>query len=113
MSSHYVVVQYGNMISGEFLNVGIYTYDLDPDIKEVKSQFVSNLNRVQIIFGKDTILENALDHWLKKIVTKDELADALSKCNSPYSSLQITPPRASILSADDLLKSIASDFLIE
>lgn len=112
MPSQYVVVQYGHVTSGEYLNVGVYVYDMDPNATEVKSDFVQDLSRIQKAFGKDRIFESLLENWLKKITTKEQMLDALQQCNSPYSSLQMTPPRASLLSPDDLLKSIVPHFLI-
>lgn len=119
MSSQYVVVCYTNMISGEFINIGVYTYDKEDDKTQVYSKFVLNWPRLSALFGNrtdkvsDPILESIVESWLKKIDTKEALQELLKKSGGPYSSLQFTPPRASLLSAEKLLEDVAKDFLVE
>ena len=115
MPSLYVVVKYGDLFRGECLNLGVFSYNVDPDIKEVHSKFLTNLSRIEAVFGwKDTIMESLFNEWLVKIKTKSELEDAIKRSNSPYSSLQFTPPHASLdEDAEQLVKDMASIFLVE
>ena len=119
MPSQYIVVQYGNVMTGEYLNIGVYTYDIDEDKPQVYSRFLENWSRVNAAFGlsgnknTDTIMASLLDNWLTKIETKDKLLEDIKNSYSPYSSLLFTEPRASLLSADHLLDDVAKTFLVE
>jgi hypothetical protein len=114
MPCQYVVVQYGNVMTGEYLNLGLFAYNVDPEIKEVKSRWVADLSRIQTTFGwRDPILESILESWLKKIDTKEALQTAILHTNSPYSSLQFLDPRASLdEDADRLAEDMAKTFLV-
>lgn len=119
MTSQYVVCCYYNMISGEFINIGLYTYDFDEDKTKVYSKFVLNWPRLNALFGiegdkpSDGILKSLVEDWLSKIDQKDVLQEMLKNSGGPWSSLQFTEPRASLLPAEQLLEDIAKDFLIE
>jgi hypothetical protein len=115
MPSQYVVVQYGDLFRGEYLNLGVFAYNVDSEIKEVKSRWLSNLSRIEAAFGwKDTILESFFESWLKKIDTKVALQDAIKSCNSPYTSLQFTQPRGSLdEDPEKLVADLAKTFLVE
>lgn len=119
MPSQYVVVQYGNVMTGEYLNIGVYSYDMADDKPKVYSKFLENWTRVNAAFGKnastvtDPIFEEILNEWLKKIESKEALQEAIRNANSPYSSLLFTPPRGSINSAETLAEEMAKTFLVE
>lgn len=119
MASKYVVLQFGNVMTGEYLNIAVFTYDLDEDKPKVYSQFLENWTRVNAAFNlqgdknSDPILESLMDHWLKKIETKDALQEAIKSANSPWSSLMFTEPRASLLPAESLVEDMAKTFLVQ
>jgi len=119
MPSQYVVLQYGNVMTGEYLNIAVYSYDMDEDKPKVYSKFLENWTRVNAAFNlkgeknTDPIMEDLLDHWLKKIDTKDALKEAIKNSNSPYSSLMFTEPRASLLGGETLAEDMAKTFLVE
>ncbi len=117
MTSKYQVVIYQNMISGEYVNIGVYTYN-DDDTK-VYSKFHLDWTRINVMLSNkvddkaDPILDSLVANSLSKVENKDHLQDVIKMCNSPYASLQILPPRASLLSADKLLEDIEKDFLVK
>jgi len=119
MPSQYVVVQYGNVMTGEYLNIGVYSYDMADDKPKVYSKFLENWTRVNAAFGTngntvtDPIFEEILNEWLKKIESKEALQEAIRNANSPYSSLMFTKPRASLNSAETLAEEMAKTFLVE
>ena len=119
MPSQYVVLQYGNVMTGEYLNIGVYAYDMDEEKPKVYSKFLENWTRVNAAFdlqGKectDPIMEDLLDAWLKKIETKEALQEAIKNSNSPYSSLLFTKPRASLESPEILVEAMAETFLVQ
>ena len=119
MPSKYIVCQFGNVMTGEYLNIGVYTYDIDPDKQKVFCRFLTNWTRINAAFGQtgdknaDTILSDLIDSWLTKIETKDKLLEDIKNSYSPYSSLLFTEPRASLLPADQLLDDVAKTFLVE
>lgn len=119
MSSQYVVLQYGNVMTGEYLNIAVYSYDMDEDKPKVYSKFLENWTRVNAAFNMkgdkttDPIMEDLLDNWLKKIETKPELEEAVRDSNSPWSSLLFTEPRGSLLAAELLAEDMAKTFLVE
>ena len=119
MTSQYVVLQYGNVMTGEYLNIAVYSYDMDLDKPKVYSKFLENWTRVNAAFhqtgGKNTdpIMEELLDSWLKKIDTKEALQEAIKNSNSPYSSLLFTEARASLTAGETLAEEMAKTFLIE
>lgn len=119
MPSQYVVVQYGNVITGEYLNIGVYSYDIDDDKPKVYSTFLESWTRVNAAFGKngntvtDPIFEEILNDWLKKIDSKEALQEAIKNANSPYSSLLFTAPRGSITPGETLAEEMAKTFLVE
>jgi hypothetical protein len=116
MTSHYTVIQYGNVITGEYLNIAVFAYD---DNKlEVYSQFSVNWTRVNEIFEsenahKDPIFESILEHHLKEIKTKVELQRWVKDSQSPFSSLLFTDLRPSDLPAEQLLEEMSKRFLTE
>ena len=114
MPSQYVVVQVGDLWKGEFLNIGVFAYDFDPNATQVYSHFISKFDRVYAAFGwgKDSILESIAEH-AGKITTKTQMDDFLKGCNSPYSSLQATVPRASLDEAHELIQWAIKTFLTE
>lgn len=115
MASQYVVLQYGNVLTGEYLNIGVYSYDMEDDKPKVYSNFLHDWTRVNAAFGNvtDPIFEEMLDSWLKKIDTKEALQEAIKNANSPYSSLLFTAPRGSINPAETLAEEMAKTFLVE
>lgn len=119
MPSQYVVLQYGNVMTGEYLNIGVYAYDMDEEKPKVYSKFLENWTRVNAAFdlqGKectDPIMEAMLDEWLRKIETKDTLQEAIKNANSPYSSLLFTKPRASLEAPEILVEAMAETFLVQ
>lgn len=113
MTSQYIVVQYGNVMTGEYLNIGVFVFDFDPKVEMVYVQFLTNWDRITAAFGKDTILESIVEHTLKKIVTKKQMDNIIQAAQSPYSSLQFTPPRGSLDTPEDLVKWAAKTFLVE
>lgn len=121
MPSQYVVLQYGNVMTGEYLNIGVYAYDMDEEKPEVYSKFLENWTRVNAAFptgkqGKecgDTIMESLLDSWLRKIETKEALQKAMKDANSPWSSLMFTQPRASLEAPEILVEAMAETFLVQ
>ena len=114
MATQYIVVQYGDLMTGEFLNIGVIAWDMDDSITEVKSKFLTNLDRIKFAFNyADPIMEDLLENWLKKIAVKSEVQFLIESCNSPYTSLQITAPRGSIESVDELIIGVAKTFLKE
>lgn len=119
MPSQYVVLQYGNVITGEYLNIGVYAYDLDEEKPKVYSKFLENWTRVNAAFNwegnknADPIMEDLLNEWLKKIETKDALQEAIKNSNSPYSSLLFTKPRASLETPEILVEAMAETFLVQ
>jgi hypothetical protein len=118
MPSQYVVLQYGNVMTGEYLNIAVYSYDMDEDKPKVYSKFLVNWTRINMAFGssresRDPIMEDLLDNWLKKIDTKEALFEAVKNADSPYSSLLFTKPRGSLLAAELLAEDMAKTFLVE
>ena len=114
MSTQYMVVQFGDLFRGEFLNIGVFAWDTDPFITEVKSKFITNIDRHKAVFGfADPILVDILENWIKKINNKSSLEQFVESCDSPYTSLQVTPPRGSLEPVDQLLEGIAKTFLVE
>lgn len=113
MVSQYVVLQYGNVMTGEYLNIAVYSYDVDENKPKVYSKFLENWTRVNAAFGPDLIFESILDSYLKKIETKEALQEAIKHSNQPYSSLMFTAPRASLLPGESLAEDMAKTFLVE
>jgi hypothetical protein len=119
MTSQYVILQYGNVMTGEYLNIAVYAYDMDEDKSKVYSKFLDNWTRVNAAFdlkgdkNTDPIMEDLLDSWLKKIDTKPALEEAMKNANSPWSSLLFVKPRASLLPAETLVEDMAKTFLVQ
>lgn len=119
MPSQYVVLQFGNVMTGEYLNIAVFTFDLDEDKPKVYSKFLENWTRVNAAFNltgdknADPILEALMNDWLKKIETKDALQAAMKNANSPWSSLMFTELRASLLPAELLVDDMAKTFLVQ
>lgn len=117
MPSQYIVCQFGNVMTGEYLNIGVYTYDIDTS--QVFSRFLENWTRVNAAFGlngdknSDPIMASMLDNWLTKIDDRETLLADIKNSYSPYSSLLFTEPRASLLPAQELLDDVAKTFLVE
>lgn len=99
-------------MTGECLNIGVYTYDINSD--KVYTKFLNKYDRVQAAFGsaRDPIFE-AIVADLKKIDSKQELDKTIWRSGSPYSSLQFTQPRASLGNAEELVEWAATTFLTE
>ena len=112
MVSEYVVLQYGNVITGEYTNIAVYTYDTADDKPKVYSKFLENWDRINQ-GNQDVIFEEMLNTWLKKIETKEALEEAVRNSNSPFSSLLFTSPRSSVSTAEALLEEMAKLFLVE
>lgn len=114
MASQYIVVRAGDLFKGEFLNIGVFTYEVDPESTQVYSHFISNFERIYAAlgWGKDIILEAIAEH-AGKIDTKEKMEDFLKDCNSPWSSLIFTEPRASLESAKELSEWVIKTFLTE
>lgn len=116
MTSKYEIVIYQNMISGEYINIGIYTYN-DDDTK-VYNKFRVNWEKYHAIFdtGKDGPIDILLTHMIEDLLSKVEDKTALEEvhkmCDGPYSSLAIIRPRASLLLAEKLLEDIEKDILV-
>ena len=102
-------------MTGEYMNIAVYSYDLDDDKPQVYSKFLENWDRINAAFNadKDVIFESILDSFLKKIDTKEALQEAIKNSNSPYSSLMFTAPRASFLPGESLAEDMAKTFLVE
>lgn len=119
MPSQYIVCQFGNVMTGEYLNIGVYTYDMDKDKPQVYSKFLEDWSRVNTTFGlsgdkcADSIMASMLNNWLKKIDSRETLLQDIKNASSPYSSLLFTQPRASLLPAQELLDDVAKTFLVE
>jgi hypothetical protein len=113
MPSQYQVVQYGNLFTGEYLNIGVFAFDFDPNVSEVHNYFLTDWERIRAAFGVDRILEDIVDSWMRTIVNKKQLEDFVKSCNTPYTSLQITQPRASLDEPAELLKWAKKTFLVE
>lgn len=114
MPSQYIVMQYGDVMRGEFLNIGVFAYDMDPIVTEVKSRFLKSLDRVEKTFNmKDPILRDLFKYWQTDIINKEQLNELVDSCNSPYTSVQFTDPRASLNSPEELVVWAAKTFLVE
>lgn len=113
MPSQYIVCQYGDLFRGEFLNIGVFAFDFDPNVERVYTYFLHDWSRVEATFGKDGILQDLVKSWLRPIVNKKQLDDLIKSCNSPYTSLQLTPPRGSLDEPADLLEWAKKTFLVE
>lgn len=114
--SHYAICQYGNVMTGEYLNIAVFAYDNDEDKPKVYSQFALNWARINEVFEsktKDPIFEHILDNHLKKIATKEELQKWIKDSQSPWSSLMFTELRASDMPAEQLVEEMAKRFLNE
>ena len=113
MVSQYIVVQYGNVMTGEYLNIGIYSYDIDKP--QVYSKFITDFTRIRNAFGggPDIMFEEHLMEWLKKVDNKEALQKIIDSSNSPYSSLQLMPPRGSLTPGESLAEDVAKTFLTE
>jgi hypothetical protein len=111
MVSEYVVLQYGNVISGEYTNIAVYSYDTANDKPKVYSKFLENWDQVE--GSQDEIFQALLNTWLKKIETKEALQEAIRNSNSTFSSLLFTAPRSSVSSAETLLEEMSKLFLVE
>ncbi len=115
--SHYVILQYGNVITGEYSNIAVYAYD--DNKPEVYSKFAVNWTQINTQFEiedpnhKDVIFETILETHLKKIATKEELQECMRVSNSPFSSLLFTEPRASETPVETLLEEMSKRFLTE
>lgn len=114
MPCQYIVVQVGDLWRGEFLNIGVFAYNMDPLSKEVYPKFVNSLKRVETTFGwNDGILKGILE-GLRSINNKAKLEELMQGGNSPYSSLQFTEPRASLdEDPKKLAEEMAENFLVE
>lgn len=97
------------MITGEHLNIGVYAYDMDSNVDRVYVQFLTDWTRVR----PDRILISLVEDWLKKIVTKKQLEEMMKNCNSPYSSLQMTPPRVALDESHELIEWAVKTFLMQ
>lgn len=115
MITEYIVLQYGNVMTGEYLNIGVYTYSADENNQEVICRFVKKFDRVNNAFNCiDPILSELVKSWLGKINTKISLKELVDSCDTPYTSLRVTEPRGSLLKTpEELLNSIADTFLVE
>lgn len=106
-------------MTGEYLNIAVYSYDLDEDKPKVYSKFLKNWTRVNAAFdmkgdkNTDPIMEEMLNGWLIKIETKEALREAIKNANSPWSSLLFTPPRGSLTPGETLVEDMAKTFLVE
>lgn len=102
-------------MTGEYMNIAVYSYDLDDDKPQVYSKFLKDWTRVNDAFNieDDKIFGAILDSYLKKIDTKEALQEAIKNSNSPYSSLMFTAPRASLLPGESLAEDMAKTFLVE
>lgn len=103
----------GDLWKGEYLNIGVFAYDADPLSNRVCSKFVDNLDRIEKAFGwKDQILREIFEHLRTEIKTKLQLEDLIKSSNSPYSSMQFTEPRASIIEdPQQLVDDVSKHFL--
>lgn len=111
MPSQYRVLKYGDVIKGEYLNFGVFAFDADPSVDKIYVKFVTSLNRLFQAFSNDPILESLWKTWSRKEWTRQDLDQLIYSVSSPWSSLQITEPRASLSSPEDLLVDIAKDLL--
>lgn len=106
-------------MTGEYLNIAVYSYDVDETKPQVYSKFLENWTRVNAAFdlkgdkNTDPIMEAMLDEWLKKIETRAALEEAMKNADSPWSSLLFTKPRASLLPAETLAEDMAKTFLVQ
>lgn len=107
-----MVVQYGDLITGESMNVGVFAYAVDGDGR-VRSRFIRDLARVRAAFGRDEILEWWLENAGPAVVDMGTFEHLRRSVDSPYSSLRLTEPRGSLEDPDALVEWAARTFLVE
>jgi hypothetical protein len=119
MSSKYSVVQFTpDLIAGERINIGVVV----ASGSDVRVRFLGDWGRVRQFYGQDVAF---LKHFARSMMKGassqtvlsclanahiDESAIA-SACESWTNSIQFTPLRASLKSADALLEEVAARFL--
>lgn len=121
MPSHFTVVQYvPDPVREERVNVGVIVMADG----EIHSKFVRNWSRVRLLGGEDL---SFLRNFAKQVggSTSPQLAlpgvgsltltpeDIRQMSSRWLNSIQLTEPRASLLSADELLQDVARRYLIE
>jgi Protein of unknown function (DUF3037) len=121
MASKYSIVQYvPNPIANERINIGVVAFNEE----QVRVQFLTNWERVRH-FGMEDVtflkefaerMSQAADSGL--IFPGDNpnapYQDRLNKISTDWlNSIQWTEPRASLEDVDNLLKDIASNFLVD
>lgn len=109
MPSAYRVIQYGNLLTGEVLNIGVVAFGDG----RVRSQFLTDWSRVWAAFGSegDPILTGWVRYFVNEVRTEAQLDEVVGRCRGPYSSLQITEQRASLDDPDALLQEVSARFL--
>lgn len=96
-------------MSGDSINLGIFAYDINPDITEVRSAFVSDYEHIEEI-THDPILRGIMDYQFSKIKNKRDLKEFVDTCYGP-TSIQFTDPKLGISSPDELVLWAAKRFL--
>ena len=114
MPSQYMIVQYGNVMTGEYHSIGIFAYDMDPNATEVYTYFMPKFDRIYQVLGwdGDRILEGIVDHWLKTVVNQQQLQNII-KAQSPFSSLIVLEARISLDEPWQVIQWAKETFLAE
>ncbi len=106
MPAYYTVIQYvPDPVIGERINVGVASYFEGA----VRTRFLTNLQRVKAICGKDVVDFDRIVRIFSGI-TQDRLTEMMSTWDN---SIQFTQPNASLRSIEETLEEVAVRFLID
>lgn len=115
MPSQYIVIKFGNVITGEYLNIGVATFEILTE-QPIYFKFITKWDRICKTFGADItgdIFLNSIVADISTFQTKQELFDYIRGSSSPYCSLQFTETRASLEPAEQLLDWAFKTFIVE
>jgi len=109
MASQYIILNYRSVATGDFVNIAVFSYDVDPDATQTYLSFVKDWVSVNNANGdtNDPTFESLLGSFLSKIDTKQALQKAIDDSQVPYSVFMYGDPQDSEMSADVLAEEVA------
>lgn len=109
MTSYYTVVQFvPDPLTDERINVGVIAFD---DEGNVDHRLLSNWNRVRAFTGRDIKpLRSAVENLVEEGLTADAIRSIASEWRH---SVQLTDPRVSLTTVDELLDDMTPMMLVD
>jgi hypothetical protein len=112
MKTKYVVVKYGDLNRGEYMNIAIAAWEDAGPTAQVHWRFLQDWRRIDAAFPKGDAVKQDTMQRLIGIRTKSDYDTTLRRMG-PYTPFEFAEEMPSITTPEDTLESLAKFFLVE